>query len=90
MGSTMMSLAWGGGPGHWGDGAGGWWPVFPILWIALLAGVAVTIAILYARRTRAAGPAAAAEARLAERYARGEIDESEYRERRAVLRNRRR
>jgi putative membrane protein len=89
MESTLSFLAWGGDPGPWGDGAGGWWPVFPILWVALLAGVAVTIAVLYARRTRTAGPAAAAQARLAERYASGEIDESEYRERLDVLRKRR-
>lgn len=90
MGPMMTALAWGSDPGHWGDGgAGGWWPVFPILWVALLVGVAVTIAILYARRTRTAGPMATAEAQLAERYARGEIDESEYRERRDVLRKRR-
>jgi putative membrane protein len=88
MGSTMIALGWGGGPGHWEDGAGGWWPVFPILWVALLAGVAVTFAVLYARRTRT-GPAAAAEAQLAERYASGEIDEPEYRERLTVLRKRR-
>ncbi|HEY8473438.1 MAG TPA: SHOCT domain-containing protein [Natronosporangium sp.] len=90
MGPTMTALARGGGPEHWGDGgAGGWWPIFPILWVALLVGVAVTIAILYARRTRSTGPLAAAEAQLAERYARGEIDETEYRERRDVLRKRR-
>lgn len=81
----MMTLAW---AGHWGEGAGGWWPVFPILWVALLAGVAVTFAMLYARRNRTQRPAAAAEARLAERYASGEIDEAEYRERLDVLRRR--
>jgi putative membrane protein len=88
MGSMMIALGWGGDPGRWGDGAGGWWPVFPILWVALLAGVAVTFAILYSRRTRTPGPAAAAEARLAERYASGEIDETEYRQRLAGLRKR--
>lgn len=93
MGSTVTSLAgaalaWGGDRGRW-DGAGGWWPIFPILWVALLVGAAVTIAILYARRNRTGGPTAAAEARLAERYASGEIDESEYRERLRVLRERR-
>jgi putative membrane protein len=85
---TMMVLGWSGDPGRWGDGVGGWWPVFPVLWVVII-GIAVTFAILYARRTRTPGPAAAAEARLAERYASGEIDESEYRQRLDVLRKRR-
>jgi uncharacterized membrane protein len=89
--STITTLAGGPGPGHgtgW-DGPGAWWPVFPIMWFLLLAG-AVLFAVLYSRRATRTGPAAAAEARLADRFASGEIGEQEYHERLAVLRDRRR
>jgi putative membrane protein len=62
------------GPGHW-------WPVFPLLWIAVIFGV-----LFFARRcgfARRRGLGA-----LEERYARGEIDANEYRERRDVLKGR--
>jgi putative membrane protein len=72
--------------GPWHDGhAGGWWPVFPIgfglLWLLLLGGGGY----LLWRRSQSSG-GGGAEAVLAERYARGEIDEEEYRERLGVLR----
>ena len=74
--------------GPWdGDGPPAFWPIFPILWLALLAGIVVT-AVLLARRSRADAPRRAGEARLAERYAAGEIDEEEFRTRRTVLRER--
>lgn len=73
----------------WGEGMGGWgWAMMTIstvvFWALLIAGVVALV-----RYTRTAGvargpqtPAAAtAEQILAERYARGEIDESEYRHR---------
>lgn len=71
--------------GPWRDGhAGGWWPVFPIgfglLWLLILGG---GFYLLW-RRTQSRG--GGAEAVLAERYARGDIDEEEYRERLSVLR----
>jgi putative membrane protein len=66
---------------HW-NGPGPWWPIFPLLWLALL----VTVFVLILRRRRDAG-SSAGESRLAERYAAGEIDASEYRERLAVLNN---
>lgn len=90
--STITAFAGGPGPGHgtgW-DGAGSWWPIFPIMWFVLLAGAAVLFAVLYSRRAARTGPAAAAEARLAERFASGEIGEQEYHDRLGVLRNRRR
>lgn len=63
---------------HWEHG---WWPVWPLLWIAVI----VTIVWLFKRRHwSAARPQSGAErARdiLAERYARGEITSDEYRER---------
>jgi putative membrane protein len=78
--NTMMLTA----HGPWHDGhAAGWWPIFPIgfglFWLLVLGGGFY----LLSRRTRSGG---GAEALLAERYARGEIDEDEYRERLSVLR----
>jgi putative membrane protein len=68
---------------HW-HGPGAWWPVFPLLWFLLI----VTVITLFVRsgRYRARfGGIRAGEARLAERFANGEITEQEYRERLAVL-----
>jgi len=69
----------------WGPGGGpGWWIVFPILWFLLFA----TVVFLIARRARRGfgRPHASGVSVLGERYARGEIDEAEYRQRLAVLR----
>lgn len=67
--------------GHWHDHGPAWWPVFPIgfgiFWLLVLGGG------LYLLSKRPRGP----ERMLAERYARGEIDEDEYRERLGVLRS---
>ena len=74
---------------HPGWGPGPWWFVFPLLWFLLFA----SVVFLVARRARrgggpggwrATGPDPVAI--LGERYARGEIDEQEYRTRLAVLR----
>lgn len=69
---------------RWGDAgwAGGWggplWIVIPLLWLSLAA-VAVW---LFARRRQApAGQGTNAVDILAARYARGEIDTDEYRQR---------
>ncbi|WP_207938990.1 SHOCT domain-containing protein [Actinomadura darangshiensis] len=84
------------GPGHWHDGdAPAFWPVFPItfglFWLAVLA-----TAFYFIRRRMNSGAAAAAAAAdpmakarsvLAERFARGEIDEDEYLMRMSALRN---
>ncbi len=78
-------------PGMWDGGRPGWWFIFPLLWFGLF----VTALVLFVRRrrhwaatgapwARAAGPNPVAI--LGERYARGEIDENEYRTRLAVLR----
>ncbi|WP_345475454.1 SHOCT domain-containing protein [Actinoallomurus oryzae] len=72
--------------GPWHDGhAHGWWPVFPIgfavFWLLVLGGGFY----LLSKRTKWRG--GGAERVLAERYARGEIDEEEYRERLGVLRS---
>jgi putative membrane protein len=72
------------GPWHEGH-APGWWVLFPIgfglFWLLVLGGGF----FLLSRRVRWRGHGA--ESVLAERYARGEIDEDEYRERLAVLRH---
>ncbi|HEX6919147.1 MAG TPA: SHOCT domain-containing protein [Actinomycetes bacterium] len=67
------------------DGPGPWWPVFPVLWLLLVATV-ITALVVIGRRNRALAGPRAGEAKLAERFAAGEISEQEYRERRAVLR----
>lgn len=86
---------------HHGPGAGFlWFIVVPLLWTLLIVGIIALIA--RAGRRRFAGepwghhgdPAAwhrakaarSAEAILAERFARGEVDETEYRARLEVLR----
>jgi putative membrane protein len=66
------------------DGRDGWWPVFPVLWL-LVIGALVTTVVLSRRRNAGLTGQRAGEARLAERFAAGEIDEQEYRTRRAVL-----
>ena len=75
------------------DGGPGWFIIFPILWFLLIA-TAFFLLFRAARRgfrhgpppwaRQAAGPDPVAI--LGERYARGEIDESEYRSRLEVLR----
>ena len=73
--------------GPWdGDGPPAFWPVFPIAWFLILI-TATVVGFLVLRRNRAAAPRLAGEARLAEKYAAGEIDAEEYRARLGVLRN---
>ena len=75
-----MLAAW---CGH-GWGAGPWFLLFPVLWIAVIVGVAFLL-----RRGRWGHQhGSSGEAVLGERYARGEITEDEYRQRIAVLRQR--
>ena len=70
----------------------GWWPIIPFLWFLFVVGFFLVIARFgwrgrrrwYAQQWAGSG-AQAGKARLAERYASGEIDEQEYRERLAVL-----
>ena len=79
MATAGAVLAHGAG---WGPGA--WWPIFPIFW--LLFGVAVLFFIFRGRRSWGrSSPEQTAEGVLAERYARGEVSEEEYRERLSVL-----
>ena len=77
---------------HAGWGPGPWWFVFPLLWFLLFASVIFLIARRARRGWGPGGPGAWQTAGpdpvaiLGERYARGEIDEQEYRSRLAVLR----
>lgn len=72
--------------GPWDGGPPAFWPVFPIAWFLVLVTVAV-VGFLVVRRNRAEAPRRAGEARLAEKYAAGEIDAEEYRARLGVLRS---
>lgn len=72
---------WGGGPPF------PFW-VFPLLWVVVLAGIALLVVLGRRRRDRQVGRVAGEQV-LAERYAAGEIHEAEYRARRAVLREKR-
>jgi putative membrane protein len=77
----------GGGPGF------GWWFIFPLLWFLLFASIVFLVARGARRRWQSGGAYGPPWARgnqtaisvLGERYARGEIDEAEYRARLEVL-----
>jgi len=73
--------------GPWDGGPPAFWPIFPIAWFLVLATAAV-VGFVVLRRNRTDAPRRAGEARLAEKYAMGEIDEDEYRTRLGVLRGR--
>lgn len=67
---------------------GPWWTIVWILWAVIFWTLVTGLVIFLIRqRTRDRNPGAAAQAILAERFARGEISEQEYRERLAVLRD---
>ncbi len=68
---------------HW-HRDGDWFPWFPLVPLFFI-GLWVLLFALVFRRWRMA-PGQSAEGVLAERFARGEIDETEYRQRRTVLR----
>lgn len=71
---------------YWdGDDRPEFWPIFPIAWFLIVVGAIVAAVYVSRRRAATAGPRAG-EARLAERFAVGEIDEEEYVARLAVLR----
>jgi len=64
--------------GHW---PGPWFLLFPLFWLALIFVVVVVLRRTAWRRHCTGSPVA----ELGRRYAQGEIDEDEYRARRAVL-----
>ena len=68
---------------------GGWWWVMGVGWLLFLAfiGFLAYLVVRYVTEARGAQPGrSTAEDLLAERLARGEIDEEEYRRRRDALR----
>ncbi len=72
---------------HWSNDWSSWWwmPVgMIVLWVVVIAAVAFVIRELVLR-----SPSRDADSALDSRYARGEIDDEEYRRRRAVLHDRR-
>jgi putative membrane protein len=68
---------------HWRHHGDGWFPLFPLVFIAIWIAVIFT---LRRRWRRGWQFNQGGESVLAERYARGEIDEAEFRNRRKVLR----
>ncbi len=80
--STITSTATVLASDHWHHH--GWFPWFPLVPLFFVGVWIFLFAFVFRRRWRTGGPSA--EAVLAERYARGEIDEPEFTERRAVLR----
>jgi putative membrane protein len=66
--------------------AGHWflWPLIPLFWFLLVA--LFVIVVVRSRRARWLDGGRSGESVLSERFARGEIDEAEYRRRRDVLR----
>ena len=78
---------------YFGDHMSGWAWVFMgfgtvLLWAALIFGIVVLVRYWKGSNPFAAGGRAGAEEVLAQRFAGGEIDEAEYRQRLAVLANR--
>lgn len=73
-------------PGPWHDHGGpGWWLIFPIAFGLFWIAIAVGAFTLLRRRTAPPDPRTKAEGLLAERFARGDIDEDEYYMRLATL-----
>jgi len=64
----------------------GWWWVMGIGWLVFLA-VVLLLGALFARSVSTRQHQASAQDILSERFAHGEIDEDEYRRRRAALRS---
>ena len=67
------------------DVVGAWWPIFPLLWLVVIVGFFTFFAFRF-RRGWGGPRGRSAESVLAERYARGEVSDEEYRERLGVLR----
>jgi len=80
--STLATLSTLVADDHWHHH--GWFPWFPLVPLFFIGVWIFLFAFVFRRRWRMGGPSG--EAVLAERYARGEIDEQEYRHRREVLR----
>ena len=72
----------------WWSDHGGWWQLMPLVMLAFWVAVIWLVVTLVRRSPTSASPHSSADAErtLAERYARGEIDEDEYRHRLDVVR----
>lgn len=81
--NTITTLALVAHDGDWDGPPWFFFPFIPLIWIAVIASIWFFFGRHRWRRGRSSG-----ESVLAERYARGEIDESEYRHRQSVLRDR--
>jgi putative membrane protein len=77
MSALLLDAGWHGG---------GWW--IGLVWLAILVTVAALVFVGVRRRGWPGGRLASAEAALAERYARGEIGEEEFRRARETIRER--
>ncbi|MFC0673236.1 SHOCT domain-containing protein [Brachybacterium hainanense] len=82
---TLITLAGPDGPGGHGYGPG-FFPIFPLIFFLILLTVLV-LGVIRCRRGERLAPRREAEAQLASRFAAGDIDEEEFRTRRAVLRD---
>jgi putative membrane protein len=71
--------------GH-GWGPGPWFLIFPLFWLVVI-GLFIFFVPRRLRRSREWHHSQGAESVLHERYARGEVDETEYRQRLEVLRS---
>lgn len=74
---------------RWHRDGDGWFPLFPLVPLFFIGAWVLLLTLVFRRRWRTA-PGQSGESVLAEGFARGEIDEAEYRDRRAVLRERNR
>jgi putative membrane protein len=83
MTAVVLSQMWDDGRDHMGRG---WWWVMGVGWLVFLALVVVLSVVLVVHFTQQGRTRRSAEDVLAERFARGEIDEDEYRKRRDALR----
>jgi putative membrane protein len=84
--TVLLAQMWD-GDNHMG---GGWWWVMGIGWLVFLAFIGLLVYLLVRHHTHTTTPGrqeSTAEQLLAERLARGDIDEDEYRRRRDALRS---
>lgn len=72
----------------WRDGNWGWWLFMPVVMVAFWAAVIWVIVSAVRGRPAPSQPSQDAEQILAERYARGDIDDDEYNRRLGTLRGR--
>lgn len=81
----ISSAALAPGTSHWAS-PDAWWPVLPLLCLLVLS-TGVAVAVLLIHHTVQRPRTLPAQAKLARRYAAGDITEEQYRERLAVLRS---